>query len=401
MRPLFPRPLRTRELVALDALAGLGYAFVLVVGPAGRYGPVGLALVAAMTLPLAARRRWPLPVFCVVMAASVAAMMLGVTREPLAAAAYALYPVALSTRRRRWEPTGVIGVLTAGALLFAAVGGVSAETEVRRITETAVLAALALGGAWTIGRAVRERRAYAARRAEQAAQHAVTEERLRIAREMHDVVSHTLSLIGVKAGVAAHVADRRPEEALEALRVIESTSRQALTEMRHLLGVLRTAPGAEPEGLSPVPGLAALPYVAERAASAGVRVELDLRVADGLPEVLELAVYRIVQEAVTNVVRHAAPARCRVRVDDEGGRLCVEVTDDGPGRRVLPPGPAGHGVNGHGGNGHGGNGQGVIGHGLIGMRERVTAYGGDFAAGPLPGGGFRVRALLPLRGEGM
>ncbi|WP_432927540.1 sensor histidine kinase [Microbispora sp. CA-135349] len=380
VRPLFPRPLRPRELVALDALAGLGYAFVLVLNSPDAHHPAGWAAIAAMTLPLAVRRRWPLPVFCVVSAASVAAVALGVVREPLAAAAYALYPVALTTRRRRWEPTAAIGALTAGALLLAAFGGVTAVAEVRRIMETVVLGSLALGGAWTIGRAVRERRAYAARQAEQAAERAVTEERLRIAREMHDVVSHTLSLIGVKAGVAAHVADRRPEEALEALRVIETTSRQALTEMRHMLGVLREAPGAAPDALSPAPGLAALPDLAERAAAAGVRVDLDVRVTGGLPEALELAVHRIVQEAVTNVVRHAAPAACRVSVHDEGGQLRIEVTDDGPGRRTLPAGAPGHG--------------------LIGMRERVRAYGGVFTAGPLPGGGFRVLARLPLKGEG-
>ncbi|MBB2745432.1 UNVERIFIED_ORG: signal transduction histidine kinase [Microbispora rosea subsp. rosea] len=384
VRPLFPRPLRPRELVALDLPAALGYALVLVVNSPDVHHPAAWALIAAMTLPLAVRRRWPLPVFCVVAVASAAVMALGVAREPLAAMAYALYPVALTTRRRRWEPTAAIGVLTVGALLLAAFGGVAAEPEVRRIVETVVLGSLALGGAWTIGRAVRERRAYAARRAEQAAERAVTEERLRIAREMHDVVSHTLSLIGVKAGVAAHVADRRPEEALEALRVIETTSRQALTEMRHMLGVLRTAPGAVTGdvtgALSPAPDLEALPDIAERAAAAGVRVDLDVRVTDGLPPALELAVHRIVQEAVTNVVRHAAPAACRVSVHDEGEQVRVEVTDDGPGRRVLPPGPPGHG--------------------LIGMRERVTAHGGVFTAGPLPGGGFRVLARLPLGEEG-
>jgi signal transduction histidine kinase len=405
VRPLFPRPLRPRELIALDVLAALGYAFVLVVQSPDVRHPAALALVAAMTLPLAVRRRWPLPVFCLVMVASVAAMTLGVVREPLAAAAYALYPVALGTRRRRWEPTAAIGALTVGALLLAAVGGVSAEPEIRRIVETIVLGSLALGGAWTIGRAVRERRAYAARRADEAAERAVTEERLRIAREMHDVVSHTLSLIGVKAGVAVHVADRRPEEALEALRVIEATSRQALTEMRHMLGVLRTTPSATPsttpsatagttlgttpstapDALTPAPGLAALPDIAERAAAAGVRVDLDVRVTDLLSPALELAVHRIVQEAVTNVVRHAAPAACRVLVHDEGDQVRIEVTDDGPGRRVLPPGAPGH--------------EGV-GHGLIGMRERVAAYGGDFTAGPMPGGGFRVRARLPREGEG-
>ncbi|MBX6383662.1 MAG: sensor histidine kinase [Microbispora sp.] len=380
VRPLFPRPLRPRELVALDVPAGLGYAFVLIVDHPDARHPAALALIAAMTLPLAVRRRWPLTVFCVVSAASVAALALGVVREPLAAAAYALYPVALGTRRRRWEPTAAIGALTLGALLLAAFGGVAGDPEDRRTVETVVLGALTLGGSWTIGRAVRERRAYAARRAEQAAERAVTEERLRIAREMHDVVSHTLSLIGVKAGVAAHVADRRPEEALEALRVIETTSRQALAEMRHLLGVLRTGPGE----LSPAPGLAALPEVAEHAAAAGVRVDLDMRVAGGLPKALETAVHRIVREAVTNVVKHAAPARCRVLVDhedgDDGGQVRIEVTDDGPGRRVLPAPPPGHG--------------------LIGMRERVMAHGGTFTAGPLPGGGFRVLARLPLNGDG-
>lgn len=395
MRPLFPRPLRPRELVALDALAGLGYAFVLVVNHGSwALGWPAAVLVAAITLPLAARRRWPLPVFGLVLAASATALVLGVVREPLVAAAYALYPVALTTRRRRWEPTAAIGVLTLAALFFAAFGGVAGAPEARRAAETAVLGALAMGGAWTIGRAVRERRAYAARWAEQAAERAVVEERLRIAREMHDVVSHTLSLIGVKAGVAVHVADRRPEEALEALRVIESTSRQALTEMRQMLGVLRTAPrtpGARLDAqldtqldTQPVQGLGALPGLAERAASAGVRVDLDVRVAGGLPEGLEVSAHRIVQEAVTNVIRHAAPARCRVLVEEDGRDLRIEVTDDGPGHRVLPPGPPGHG--------------------LIGMRERAMMYGGTFAAGPRPGGGFGVSARLPIEprttGEG-
>ncbi len=371
VRPLFPRPLRRGELVALDALAGLGYAFALSLQAGVPAAWTTHALIVAMTLPVAVRRRWPLPVFGVVLAASVAAMALGVVREPLAAAAYALYPVALTTPRRRWEPTTAIGALSLGALLFTAVGGVSADPASRRVVTSLVLGVLALGGAWTVGRAVRERRAYAARGAELGAERAVAEERLRIARELHDVVSHTLSLIGVKAGVAAHVADRHPEEAREALRVIEDTSRRALAEMRQALGVMRD----DFPGRSPVPGLAALPELAERAAAAGVEVDLDVRVVGALPETLELAVHRIAQEALTNVVRHAAPARCRVLVEREAAEVRVEVTDDGPGRRTLPPGPPGHG--------------------LIGMRERALLFGGEFTAGPRPEGGFRVSARLP------
>lgn len=380
VRPLFPRPLRRGELVALDTLAGLGYAFVLSLQAGGPATWTAHALIAVMTLPVAVRRRWPLPVFGVVFAASVAAAVLGVVREPLAAAAYALYPVALTTPRRRWEPTTAIGVLSLGALLFAAVGGVSADPASRRVVASLVLGALALGGAWTIGRAVRERRAYAARGAElgaeRAAERAVAEERLRIARELHDVVSHTLSLIGVKAGVAAHVADRRPEEAREALRVIEDTSRRALAEMRQALGLLRD----DSPGRSPAAGLAALPELAERAAAAGVEVDLDVRVTGALPETLELAVHRIAREALTNVVRHAAPARCRVLVERDAAEVRIEVTDDGPGRRTLPPGPPGHG--------------------LIGMRERALLFGGEFTAGPRPGGGFRVLARLPVPDPG-
>ncbi|MCP9955830.1 histidine kinase [Actinomadura madurae] len=180
-----------------------------------------------------------------------------------------------------------------------------------------------------------------------------------------------MSLIAVKAGVAVHVAEARPEEALDALRVIEATSRSSLAEMRHLLGVLRT--GAADAELTPSPGLADLSGLADRAAMAGVHVDLDVDTGD-LPDGVALSAYRIVQEAITNVVKHAAPARCRVRVEADGVRMRIDVTDDGPGVRVLPGGD---------------------GHGLIGMRERVMMYGGDFTAGPRPEGGFAVSAAFP------
>ena len=163
-------------------------------------------------------------------------------------------------------------------------------------------------------------------------------------------------------------------EAQDALRVIESASRTALAEMRHLLGVLRSdVDGVE---LAPVPGVAGLPALADRAEQAGVPVELDVRCAERLPDGVALSVYRIVQEALTNVVRHAAPTRCRVSVVAEAGEVRVEVTDDGPGTRT--PAPERH-----------------AGHGLIGMRERVLMYGGSLHAGPRPEGGFGVSARIP------
>ncbi|MFI6520353.1 sensor histidine kinase [Spirillospora sp. NPDC050679] len=364
LRSLLTRPVGTRRLVELDTAAALLYVLVLL--PIALPWEAGAWVVVAGGLPLAVRRLWPVPVFAAVAAATLTGVALGVAEDNFAAAAYALYPVALARPRRRWLPTPLIGGVSALTLCFLAVTG--AQSMDRRVGD--VLFGLALlGGTWTVGRAVRERRAHAAHTVRELADRAAADERLRIARELHDVVAHNMSLIAVKAGVADHVADARPQEAREALRVIADTSRSALTEMRHLLGVLR----AEPD-LAPAPGPGGLAALAERAALAGVKVELDVRAGD-LPEGVALSVYRIVQEALTNVVKHAAPARCLVRVADDGGAVRVEVADDGPGARTLP-GPAGHG--------------------LIGMRERVMMYGGDFTAGPRSGGdGFAVSARLP------
>ncbi|MEU4832560.1 sensor histidine kinase [Streptosporangium sp. NPDC023615] len=377
--PLFPHRWSHGRLVRLDALASAGYALVLLLGgppdpavPAWAWLPP----LAALTLPLAVRRIWPLTVLCVVLAASLTAVLFGLIHDGFVAAALAAYMVALTRPRLRREPTLAIGACGAVAVLLLSAAGTPGPPPASRLPGALLTGVALLGGAWVAGRAVRERRAYAARSAEQLADRAVAEERLRIAREMHDVVAHSMSLIAVKAGIANHVAAARPEEAADALRVIEITSRGALAEMRRLLGVLRSDLDAAP-ALLPSPGLADLADLAGRAATAGVRVELDLRAA-GLPEGVELSVYRIVQEALTNVVRHAAPARCRVSVTasrgEAGGEVRVEVVDDGPGGRV-PPGEGGHG--------------------LIGMRERVAAYGGSFTAGRRPPGGFAVSARIP------
>ncbi|MDP9867735.1 MULTISPECIES: sensor histidine kinase [Streptosporangium] len=374
------------QLVALDALAGTVYVIAFLLSAIARPA-AGTQLWAQCLLPagigaaLAVRRLWPLPVFGLVLGASLVSFSLGLAHDGFAAAAFALYPVALTRPRRRWEPTVAIGVCGAAAFLMLSLAGSPTPAGWARPLGALVAGAAFLGCTWTVGRAVRERRAYAARSAEQLADRAVTEERLRIARELHDVVAHSMSLIAVKAGIANHVAEARPEEARDALRVIEATSRGALTEMRHLLGVMRSGPGAAPDtvsGLSPAPGLDGLPELAGRAAMAGVRVDLDVTAA-ALPEGVGLSVYRIVQEALTNVVRHAAPARCRVAVEADGREVRVEVTDDGPGHRVLP---------------------GRQGHGLIGMRERVIMYGGTFTAGRRPEGGFGVSARLPYGEDG-
>ncbi|WP_207928831.1 sensor histidine kinase [Actinomadura sp. 6K520] len=371
LRSPYLRRLSRRGLIGLDAGAAIVYTLALLVlpGDTGVSAALAVPLAAAAGLPLAARRCRPVPVFAVVMSASTAMFLLGLPWDSYAGAASALYIVALTRGRQRWTPTPLIGVLSSVVILTGAVAGPAAWYA--EVAGRLVLGAAVLGASWTLGRVVRERRAQAARSARQLADQAVSDERLRIARELHDVVAHSMSLIAVKAGVAVHVAEARPGEALDALRVIEATSRGSLAEMRHLLGVLRT--GDADVAAAPAPGLADLTGLAERAAMAGVHVDLDVDTAD-LPEGVALSAYRIVQEAVTNVVRHAAPARCRVRVRGDGLRLRIDVTDDGPGVRVLPGGD---------------------GHGLVGMRERVMMYGGDFSAGPRPEGGFAVSAAFP------
>jgi signal transduction histidine kinase len=249
---------------------------------------------------------------------------------------------------------------------------------------TLVVDCVVVAAAWWLGDgtrrrqeailAARQRAAELERAREELARTAVVEERLRIARELHDVVAHSMSIIAVQSGVGAHVLDSQPEEARKALAAVEATSRQALTEMRRLLGVLRQE--AEPSGsLAPSPGLAEVDALAAEVARAGARVEV--RIEGTRPELslgLDLSAYRIVQEALTNVVRHAGPATARVRIRYAPDSVDVEVVDDGRGGDPRPG----------------------DGHGIAGMRERAALYGGSLEAGPLPGGGFRVAAHLPV-----
>jgi signal transduction histidine kinase len=335
-------------------------------------------LVVAHTLPIAVRRRWPVAVLAWGLATGAAFAALGRNLVTLSfAVVIYVYTVAAHRPRR----VSLAGLAATEALL-----GLVWLARPRLIGDggTLVVDGLIMAAGWWLGDGARRRQeavvtaqqraAELERAREELARRAVTEERLRIARELHDVVAHSMSIIAVQSGVGVHVLDSRPEEARKALVAVEATSRQALVEMRRLLGVLRQE--AEPRGsLAPAPGLAEVEALAVEVARAGVRVEVRIEgTPTQLPAGLDLSAYRIVQEALTNVVRHAGPATARVAVRYAPGQVAVEVVDDG----------------------RGANDQGGGGHGIAGMRERAALYGGTLEAGPLPGGGFRVAASLPV-----
>ena len=227
---------------------------------------------------------------------------------------------------------------------------------------------------------IEERAVRAERERDEQARIAVTEERSRIAREMHDIVAHSVSVMVVQAGAARRLVDRDPAAAAEAAALVEATGREALREMRRVVGVLRSGTGAEPPdrsaALEPQPALSDIPALIDGYREAGLDVRLRV---DGEPSWarsgVDLAAYRIVQEALTNTIKHAGPARAEVRLAFERDALTVVVADDGRGPGFEP---------------------GRDGHGLVGMRERVAVYGGELEAGPQAEGGYRLRAKLPV-----
>jgi signal transduction histidine kinase len=383
----FTRRLTFAHLVAIDVVAALLLTAVLsgsVMAP--RRMPLhlgvpvgaGIFLVCAATAGVALRRWRPLTALAVTLAAEAALVFLGFAADPLIAAAIVLYMVALVKPARTAMDALIAVGLTLGVLVLVTPTPAAGANRIDANFGRAAGAAVVLLAAWSAGRAVRAGRAYAEGLREQAerraeakvgqARRAVAEERLRIARELHDVVAHSMSVVAVQAGVGRWVIDSSPQEAAKALAAIETTSRATLREMRQLLGMLRD--GTPGEMLS-APGLGDIPDLAERA---GLRVDLTVRgTPRELPAGVDLAAFRIVQEALTNVVKHAGTDNGRVVVTYCAEEVAIEVTDDGVGAAGAVQ----------------------DGHGLIGMRERVALYGGEFSAGPLPGRGYRVSARLP------
>ncbi|MCU1494376.1 MAG: desK9 [Acidimicrobiaceae bacterium] len=389
LRPPLIQRVASQHLQAID----LAVAVILLLATlphlfgsasASQTGPGDAILAFGAALPIAIRRRAPIVALSTATIALSIASAIGQSFAPDPLIALPLYQVASERHRRESLPALVI--VGAALLVGAAIGATTHPREGE--ASFSVLVAIA---AWFVGDSARVRRAYTAGLAEQAAQRAretleralrgVAEERLRIARELHDVVAHSLSVIAVQSGVGRHVIDSRPEEAKKALAAVETTSRAALDELRRMLGVLRRENLDAPE-LAPTPGLADLDALADQVRSTGIPVELNVETGLGrtLSTTEELSVYRIVQEALTNVVKHAGPASARVDPRNDLDALAIEVTDDGKG--FADDDLFDSAV----GDDH---------HGIVGMQERVALFSGTFSAGPRTGGGFRVLARLP------
>lgn len=349
-------------------------------------GWLGYTLTGLAALAVAGRRRWPLAVFAGTLVLSVIAIAVaspsGAVSLPVVIAVYTL--AQLDERRRALLLAVLAGVALALARGLLQYRGWS---DARTAVEPALaLAALFLGWAVSSRRAhiaeIEARAAQAERTREEDARRQVDAERLRIARELHDVLAHGIATINVQAGVAAHVMNEHPEHAAEALRTIKATSKEALHELRGILGVLRDAEELEPR--EPAPGLGQLDRLIDATSHAGVPTQVAISGhRRPLPATVDLAAYRIVQESLTNVLRHAGPANALVAIAYSENVMTVSVNDDGRGEQGVPPGTNGHWPR-------------APGHGILGMRERAHALGGELEAGPRPDGGFRVSACLPV-----
>jgi signal transduction histidine kinase len=378
-----PGPARRASLVADGALAA-GLAAFITVGtyfasqrqPTHRPfdgGTVALIVVAAGALAL--RRRHPVAVLAVVFGITLVYNVLGYANGPMWLALVTAYITAVVRGHRLAAAIAAV----AGVGIFSWLDDLVRHGPAPSPASIAALAAwllVLLGGAEAV-RIRRERAAEAVRIKEEEALRRSTEERLRIARELHDALGHHLSLINVQSGVALHLNEELPDQARSSLAAIKQASKEALGELRSVLDILRQE--GEPAPRSPTSTLARLDELASQAGAAGleVRTQTEGEVRP-LPFGVDVAAFRIVQEALTNVTRHAGPATATVRVSYGERDLTVEVDDDG-----------------HSGKVHNGAGSGK---GILGMRERAVALGGELQAGPRPGGGFRVRARLPLDG---
>ncbi|WP_398954275.1 sensor histidine kinase [Streptomyces sp. GC420] len=440
-----------RHPLALDAATALGVLVVIIVGSFaekhGRHGtsfggsapePSSLMLAVLASAALILRRRDPIRVLVFTCAVTLVELITGDPRAPVfTSVVIALYTVAVTTdRQTTWRAAlPVMTGLTAVAMYCGAAPWYTQDNlAIFAWTGMAAAAGDAVRHRRDFVDAIRERAERAERTREEEARRRVAEERLRIARDLHDVVAHHIALVNVQAGVAAHVMDKRPDQAKEALAHVREASRSALGELRATVGLLRQS--GDPEApTEPTPGLGGLDHLADSFRRAGLPVEVA-RADEGapLPASVDLAAYRVIQEALTNVRKHAgAGAKAEVSVVRVGHFVEITVLDDGGGaggdgrdrdrdrgdgreaedavndsadrlpaqrsRTGTGPapgiGPAGTGP-GPGGPDARAEGRPPGGHGLLGMRERATALGGSCHAGPRYGGGFRVQVILPL-----
>jgi len=360
-----------------DAMTRVPFFFALEVA-----APTVLAyvLVALASLPLGWRRRFPIPVLAVSLLFT---SVYELTRHPPVLVSLAPL-IALFTAGTLLERKALVRVALA-SIVFALAASLPGQPTARLLPEAVRVTAM-FAFAAALGDATRNRRAYVAeveqraveaeRSRDEEARRRVEEERLRIARELHDVTAHSLSIIAVQAGAAQKVIEHDPEAAKRALETIRTTSKSSLDELRAILGVLRGREDGVP--LAPTGSVARLSELARTVESAGVKVELHTVGVGALPAYADVSAYRIVQEALTNVVRHSRATRASVELSSDGDVLTIEVTDNGAAGE--PPADS------------------VEGHGIAGMRERIAALGGEFSAGPVSSGGFKVRARVPLAG---
>ena len=388
----FPGLDRLAWLVGKAAVfcAYLLYAFMLVWASQVKQGPQYdgphrfpvltapklLGLVLAVALPVLLVRRWPVVVYGVILAEALGAAEYGARSWVLFAAATVVICYLALVRPIR---TSVPAAAAMVAVWFLENVFVLPKDMASNVVATTGQMALYAACGWGLGYLIRKRREYAVSLREQSAARAVMAERLRIARELHDMVAHSIGIIAILAGAAGRVIETQPKEAREALGNIETTSRETLTGLQRMLSALRQAePGAafEAAALTPALGLGDLESLAARAADAGIRVEVTWRgERRPLPPQIDLSAYRVIQEAVTNVVRHSGTRTCSIDIGFAADELEIEITDDGHGLAHARAGASGFG--------------------LLGMRERVALLSGQFSAGPRPEGGFRVTARLP------
>lgn len=375
------RSLRRGMLV--DALLAVSLGVLAVMGSqwggaAGRhpFDPAGYLLVAAAVAPLVVRRIWPAWTLAFTVAATSIYLALHYPYGPIFfAPGIALYTVAAAWRWRRSVPAGAAAV---AAIALAQLMGTAPAQLPAEIVHLSSYQAWLLGLPFAAGLVIRLWRESVQRDREETGRRLAYEERLQVAREVHDVVGHGLAVINMQAAVALHVLERHPEQAAEALDAIKQTSKDALEDLRRTLALFRQ-PDPANGARRPAPGLDRLDSLVASMADSGLAVDVLItgdRVK--LPAAVDLAAYRILQESLTNVLRHAGSASATVRVDYAADHVGLEVSDRGRGRasRDIRAG----------------------GHGIVGMRERASAIGGRLEAGPRPDAGFQVRAVLPLAG---